>query len=285
MEYVSGITLAERIQLGPLREEEALSVLRQVCDALFAAHERGVVHRDLKPGNIMIDAHHRVTVMDFGLASDLREDSASGVLCGTPAYWAPEQARGARATPKTDIYALGLVAVELLGGERPVLGQTPNLDVIPQDYRWAVRGCLRADPDKRFSSAAEVRDAFGATRQIAASDVAMARQNAVFVRALPDTPAWRHPVAVAGLAIALIGAALGLLPWAAGSRAPPRVFEGVRSTSVQAAVARPEPKPEIERSENVPSLGSEVQAAESGDAGVDLSELRKPAFLRRRPKP
>ncbi len=135
MEYVEGETLAERIQrTGRLPVEEALSVVRQVVDALEAAWENHVVHRDIKPSNILLDRRNRVRVGDFGLAKPLHTAgdatlSQQGYILGTPHYISPEQARGQPVDFRSDIYSLGIVLYEMLAGERPFAGTTP-LDVV-----------------------------------------------------------------------------------------------------------------------------------------------------------
>src|SRR5437016_5413794 len=105
MEYIDGEDLASLIKrIGCLSTEKALQVGRQLAAGLAAAHERGVLHRDLKPANIMIDGHGRVRITDFGLAVVATNEAVESTFAGTPAYMAPEQFAGARATPQSDIY-------------------------------------------------------------------------------------------------------------------------------------------------------------------------------------
>jgi serine/threonine protein kinase len=159
MEFVDGETLAERMARGPIPRDEAIGIIAGICDALEAAHAESVVHRDLKPANVMITRDGRVCVMDLGLARDLRSDrSVEGAIIGTPAYWAPEQARGERATVRSDVYALGLIACELLGGKRPSWGE-PLPDAVPFRHRTAIAKCLVTDPARRHASAKELREA------------------------------------------------------------------------------------------------------------------------------
>jgi tetratricopeptide (TPR) repeat protein/aminoglycoside phosphotransferase (APT) family kinase protein len=138
MEFVEGRTLADRIGEGPLPPPEALDVATQVASALEAAHARGVVHRDVKPGNVIVDAAGRVKVLDFGLAAWRAPEAASGVtwtagpagptqsipgaVVGTVAYMSPEQARGQDVDGRTDVFSLGVVLWEALAARRPFEG-------------------------------------------------------------------------------------------------------------------------------------------------------------------
>jgi serine/threonine-protein kinase len=128
MEYVDGMTLAAYLgRVGALRLDEARHLLAQICDGLGAAHAAGVIHRDLKPGNILIDVEKRVKVIDFGLAkaSFLAGMTATGLILGTPEYMAPEQVRGLPCDTRTDLYSLGALAYHLLVGRPPFAGETP----------------------------------------------------------------------------------------------------------------------------------------------------------------
>src|ERR1700689_1545521 len=134
MELVEGPTLAERIAQGPIPLEEALEIAKQIANALEAAHEKGIVHRDLKPGNIKIRPDSSVKVLDFGLAksgelAELTSDSptmltVAGMILGTAAYMAPEQACGKPVDKRADIWAFGVVLHEMLTGRRLFHGDT-----------------------------------------------------------------------------------------------------------------------------------------------------------------
>jgi eukaryotic-like serine/threonine-protein kinase len=160
MELVEGDTLAERLAHRPLRPEQARRIVEQIVAALAAAHREGVVHRDLKPGNIMVDRRDHVTVMDFGLARDDRwaHSGAPGQV-GTPAYWAPEQALGEVATTASDVYALGLVMLETLSTTRDPDRAACSLSAIGRPLRSIIERCLAARPQDRFASAVEVESA------------------------------------------------------------------------------------------------------------------------------
>src|SRR5215831_16165551 len=135
MELVEGLTLAERIAHGAIPIDEALPIVKQIADALEAAHERGIVHRDLKPANIKVRDDGTVKVLDFGLAKALEPTGAAsasvsisptitspamtqvGIILGTAAYMAPEQARGKQIDRRADIWAFGCVLFEMLTGK------------------------------------------------------------------------------------------------------------------------------------------------------------------------
>jgi serine/threonine protein kinase len=178
MAYISGDNLAKRLHdRGVLPVDEVRRITREVADGLAYAHERGVVHRDIKPDNILLDAATgRTMVTDFGIAravSDMDSGrlTATGMAIGTPAYMSPEQAAGDREIDgRSDLYALGIVAYQMLVGEPPfVASSTPAMLVkhiserptpvgqrradIPQDLSRAVMMCLEKDPVLRFPTA------------------------------------------------------------------------------------------------------------------------------------
>jgi serine/threonine-protein kinase len=125
MEYVDGEDLSSLLRrIGRFPQDKAVEVARQICAGLAAAHERGVLHRDLKPANVMIDGDGHVRITDFGLAA--LTGSVDNVRAGTPAYMAPEQLAGREVTPRSDIYALGLVLYELFTGKRVFEAKTLN---------------------------------------------------------------------------------------------------------------------------------------------------------------
>ncbi|MGA9837885.1 MAG: serine/threonine-protein kinase, partial [Gemmatimonadaceae bacterium] len=180
MAYVSGDNLAKRLHdRGVLPVDEVRHILRDVADALAYAHERGVVHRDIKPDNILLDAETgRPMVTDFGIARAVSDGdsrlTATGMAIGTPAYMSPEQAAGERVIDgRSDIYALGIVAYQMLAGEPPFsAGSTPAMLVkhiseipvpveqrradVPPDLARAVSLMLQKDPANRFPSAGDL---------------------------------------------------------------------------------------------------------------------------------
>ena len=131
MELLEGETLADRLAGGPLPPAEAARICAAVADALDAAHRRGIIHRDIKPGNVLLTPAGEVKVMDFGIAAaaDETHSTTGSGLYGTAAYVSPERAAGQAATPAADIYSLGAVLYELLTGRPPFLGDSPVLVV------------------------------------------------------------------------------------------------------------------------------------------------------------
>ncbi|MDH5674000.1 MAG: serine/threonine protein kinase [Myxococcales bacterium] len=178
MEYVRGESLRQRLARdGALPLAQVRNILAQLCDALEAAHGAGVVHRDLKPDNVLIDHGGDVRVIDFGVARlPYREGlTATGVVMGTPEYMAPEQIQGKDVDGRTDLYAAACIAFHMIAGSPPFKGDSPIAvgiahctETVPslEDFRdvpaaWEVfidRG-LAKDPDERFTDAAEMRGA------------------------------------------------------------------------------------------------------------------------------
>jgi len=131
MEYLSGGSLEDRLERdGAEPPERALAWLEQAATALDAAHRHGIVHRDVKPANLILNDRGEVRVADFGIASAAGMDSMTltGTVLGTAGYLSPEQAEGERATPASDLYSLAVVAYELLSGERPFERDSPTAE-------------------------------------------------------------------------------------------------------------------------------------------------------------
>ncbi len=184
MEFIEGKDLTALIrESGPLSVEDAALILEQICLALDAAHAEGVVHRDLKPQNVMIAADGRVVVMDFGIARSLQSASMTqtGAMMGTPDYMSPEQVKGEAADSRTDIFALGIIFFEMLTGKLPYSGDTPMAtmfkrtqekakpvrDLVPELPPYVgdiIRRCLEIQPHKRYQSAREVLQDLGVWR-------------------------------------------------------------------------------------------------------------------------
>ena len=171
MELVDGSDLHTVLADGPLAPRRALDIASDVARAAAAAHEYGVIHRDLKPRNIIIDKGGRARILDFGIALDMREkDRFAGVAAGSPAYMAPEQIRGKKIGPQTDIWAIGVVLYQMLTGVRPftapgtddlLIAICKNEPVPPSakdpkihaDLDHVVMRCLAKKPEERYASA------------------------------------------------------------------------------------------------------------------------------------
>jgi len=176
MEYIEGEDLQGLLRRKKkLEPAEAATIMAQVCRALEAAHAEGVIHRDLKPQNIMLDKSGRVYVMDFGIARSLvtKGMTQTGALIGTPDYMSPEQAKGQTLDVRSDLFTVGIIFYELLSGQTPYEADTTmgklwkrtseparpigELDnTIPQPIAAMVTRCLEIDPNKRFGSAGEI---------------------------------------------------------------------------------------------------------------------------------
>ena len=223
MELVEGLTLAERIQEGPMPLEEALPIARQIAEALEAAHEKGIAHRDLKPGNIKIKPDGTVKVLDFGLAkvgagtAAVRnaDDSPTlsiqateaGVILGTAAYMSPEQARGKEVDKRADIWAFGVVLYEMVTGRRLFQGEDltdtlasvvkvdPDLSAAPPQLHRLLKKCLEKDPRKRL------RDISGVALLLE-DDRA---ETPVRVETKPGIKRWLWPVTVVAVLAAVTG--------------------------------------------------------------------------------
>jgi len=222
MPYVEGETLGGRLRRQKqLPVEEALRVTREVADALHYAHQHGVIHRDIKPDNILLDDSHAL-VADFGIARALTPDAeerltTSGFTVGTPDYMSPEQAAGDRdLDPRTDVYSLACVLFEMLTGEPPYTGPNPQAVLakrlsepvphlrtgrdVPPALERAVTRALARSPADRFPTAAAFADALGAERLTGGGAEPVRRKSA----------RW----GVVGLAVALLALAVyGAIRW------------------------------------------------------------------------
>lgn len=158
MEFVTGGSLKDRVETqGPLTEDEAVEMGAQLADALYQAHEKGICHRDVKPGNILLTDRGTPKLGDFGLAQD-REGASDmtlpGTLMGTMFFAAPEQlTSGRNADQRSDVYGLGATLYAALTGEAP---RTIRLEKVPEKIRPVIAKCLEEHPDKRYPSAAEL---------------------------------------------------------------------------------------------------------------------------------
>ena len=204
MEFVDGRPLDALIDESPVPMPLALEYAIQAAGALAAAHQAGIIHRDVKPGNILVNRSGQVKVLDFGLAKLLRSPASetfaptrigtpmtsAGVVVGTPAYMAPEQADGQLVDARADVFAFGAVLYELLSGRRPFQGSSPMSVMaavlrdrpaplsqvcpgIPSRLEAIVMRCLEKEPAKRYPSAVELRQALEEFRASLSTPVAL----------------------------------------------------------------------------------------------------------------
>ena len=207
MELLEGETLAEKLKRGRLSIERTVLHGGEVADALAAAHAKGVVHRDMKPGNIMV-TKAGVKVLDFGLAKCSQDENLTGpnVVMGTPAYMAPEQREGQECDTRTDIYALGLILHEMATGKRCLNGEKPSVAQLPEKLAHVIERCLALDPEDRWQAAADVRsELLWAAKPVQAPEKAMGRRSygaGVSISAVGaekrDSPVTREAVLVPG---------------------------------------------------------------------------------------
>jgi Tol biopolymer transport system component len=236
LELVDGETLADIIARGPLPMDEALKLARQIAEALEAAHDKGIVHRDLKPANVKVTADGHVKVLDFGLAK-VHESSqssaamsrsptlsalntAAGVILGTAAYMAPEQARGKPVDRRADVWAFGCVLFEMLAGRKAfkqgdtvsdtlagILALEPEWQALPADtpprIRTLLERCLRKDPARRLQDMGNAR--------IELEEVHSEAEQSAVIAAAPAPRARRYErvLVAAAVVLAITTAALG----------------------------------------------------------------------------
>jgi serine/threonine-protein kinase len=224
MEYVDGETLAAVLERETrLSVDRAVEYAIQLCEAAACAHDHGVIHRDIKPQNVLVSDGDRLVITDFGIA--LLDGARRltwgrfGDRLGTPDYMSPEQIQGKRGDARSDVFAIGAVLFEMLTGRAPWRSdsQMDVLDMhlaapvpamaqfgveVPETIEWIVRRCLRKLPDERYQSAAELGQDLGRWRTLEAGQIAMADEQAL-------RPAEEHLLLLVG------GVCLGFLAFAA----------------------------------------------------------------------
>jgi serine/threonine protein kinase len=260
MEVIEGQPLNRRLAEGPLPPDEVLRYGLQLAEALAHAHERGVVHRDLKSANVMVTPEGRVKVLDFGLAKRLNGEELAdvttrshatltqpGAILGTLPYMAPEQLRGQPADVRSDVWALGVVLYEMAAGARPFAGHTgfelssaifhetppPLPSRVPAPLQAVTARCLEKEPARRYQRASEVR---------AALETIESHTNARVVAPPLPVPSSRWPIAAAGLALVIVLAAS--LLWLRSSSKPAARSEWTQLTNFPDSVSQPTLSPD-----------------------------------------
>ena len=227
LELVEGPTLADRIKRGPIALDEALPIAKQIAEALEAAHEAGVIHRDLKPANIKVRDDGTVKVLDFGLAKALDPSpdgdpsqsptltaaaTQMGVIMGTAAYMSPEQARGKPVDKRADIWAFGVVLLEMLTGRTVFEGEDVSMtlsSVLQREPDWRhlpsavspslsvfLHRCLEKEPKQRVGDIHDVRLAMEGAFETAATPVESVLP--------PQLQVWQRPVVVVGIVVVAV---------------------------------------------------------------------------------
>jgi predicted Ser/Thr protein kinase len=295
MEYLGGGSLAQRID-GPVDPAQALDWVEEAAAALDAAHEAGIVHRDVKPGNLLLDDRGHLKVADFGVASAAGMDSftQTGTILGTAGYLSPEQAKGERATAASDRYALAVLAWELLTGRRPFQADTPTAEAaahvnapvpsahganraLPQAYDAIFERALAKDPAQRYPTAAEfagelrraLHDDAGDTGWIEAVPATAATRVAP-VRTRGGAPPWLLP-AIGLLLLVGAGALIAVLATRGGDSQPTRAQTVVHTVTARGTTVRetvttaPAPPPTT-------SPPTTTSAPAAGGSGTSLND-------------
>ena len=263
MPYVDGESVRDRIDRdGPLPLLEALQIVREVADGLDFAHRQGVVHRDVKPGNVLLTDGHSY-IADFGVALPIGPEAEehltrTGLAIGTPAYMSPEQAAGQRTIDgRSDVYGLGCVLYEMLSGSLPFEGPTPQSILVrrltedaapirtlrrevPPNIEQALTQAMARDQNDRFATAAEFKDALAPEVGVGQSLASVGRRLGHRARETFRP----HPIAVPVMAMLVVGA-IAALAWNFGPGRPSTVRPGSTDpvasapTSVSVAVLLP----------------------------------------------
>jgi eukaryotic-like serine/threonine-protein kinase len=300
MELVDGRPLSALLEPGQqLAPEVTRDLMAQAADAIGAAHDAGIVHRDVKPANLLVTPGRTVKITDFGIAraAEGMGLTETGQVMGTPQYISPEQARGETATPASDVYSLGVVAFECLAGRRPFVAETPVAtalahlrepvpelpDDVPADLAAVVRRSMAKAPEDRFADATEFA---GALRNPGAVGAAPTQVLTGVAPVPPPDPATAPaPVAEAAtrrrrripwawiLLALLVVAAIVIVALLANGDEEPDPPATQRSQSQQPSEQPTQSQPAPQTTEPSPTEDTTVQVDESDYVGRDVGEV------------
>jgi serine/threonine protein kinase/tetratricopeptide (TPR) repeat protein len=276
MAYCAGGSLAQRLASGPLPIDEAVDVAVAVASALDRAHNAGIIHRDIKPGNIAFTEDGYARVLDFGVAVlGTGEWATPSIAAGTPAYMAPEQIRGDAVDRRTDVWALGVVLFEMLTGRRPfsggrrevthaILNGEPNdirvlRPAVPSALASAVRKALSRNPDQRFATAAEFSAAI--------STALVTPADALQAHAISRRRARRIGLAAAAIVVVAAG---GFFTWRARQPASPATSLDPNAVAILPFRVRGEPAMQYLREGMVDLLAAKL----TGEGGLRAADPR-----------
>jgi eukaryotic-like serine/threonine-protein kinase len=290
MEYVEGETLGDSLRRGPMPLKRALEVIRALASALDHAHAHGVVHRDVKPGNVLLGPDGVVKLADLGIgiATDNTRITRTGMALGTPSYMAPEQLEGERPTPAVDIYALGAVSFELLSGRKANEGSSP-MEVArratgqpPPDLRnaWpdapraaaeAIKRAMSRDPRARQASAGELANEL----QEALAPGGAPREPTRDAITLPLGGARGFPRWIPVLAL-LVVAVVAVLALTTGSGDGGKPAHRSSTTAAKKPKPKPKPQPAAQTPKQAPPAGADI-GRQLNDQGKSLIDSGQPA--------
>lgn len=256
MQFVEGESLLSLVRrVGPLEPARAMGLLARAADAIHAAHLQGIVHRDVKPANLLLRPDGRLALTDFGIARIVAADrlTAAGEIFGTASYLAPEQVTGADIGPATDVYALGVVAYEMLTQRRPFAGDTPLAvalqhvnepppelpDSVPEPVRAVVMRALAKDPTQRWPSAAALSTAASAAAEPASGVPAAAGPALPRAEAGDTAAARRQPVLVGTAAVLSLVALVAFVLSQGGAEESPAQGPAVSASVTVSGSASP----------------------------------------------
>jgi len=261
MEYVDGQPLSQLIAQGPIAEADVCRIGRSIADALAEAHEKGIVHRDIKPDNVIVNGA-RVKVLDFGIAKQVEPQSVDandpttvltqqGMIIGTVFYMSPEQALGKPLDARTDLFSLGVVLYEAVTGRRPFRGESttdtitriirddaPIPSGVSQGLATVIARCMRKDRDQRYASAREVAQAL--EQQLAIAPTApltrppqpVAAPTVITGTRVQPATRSRAWIWIAAVTLLVLAAALGAFVMSQLNQQPPRMVAATPATTV-----------------------------------------------------